>query len=91
LQQLTASIFSQNKEAIESNNLHHNKILNQISQEESKKDHTQKIHTSIIKMIYRVAVTCSTNEAEALPATDVGLLAPSQRYSTIVEEEACLL
>ncbi len=69
LQQLTATISAQNKEAIESNNLRRNKILRQVSQEESMKDCTQKILPSIIKMIYRVAALCSTNEAEALPAT----------------------
>jgi hypothetical protein len=69
LQQLTATISAQNEEAIESNNLHQNKILRQVSWEESKKDCTQKIHPSIIKMNCRAAVSCSTDETEALPAT----------------------
>ncbi len=41
LQQLTAAISAQNEEEIESNNLRQNKILCQVSQEESKKDHLQ--------------------------------------------------
>ncbi len=69
LQQLIAAISAQNKEAIELNNLCQNKILHQVSREESKKDCTQKIYPSIIKMIYRVATLCSTNKTEALPAT----------------------
>jgi hypothetical protein len=69
LQQLTAAISAQNKEAIESNNLCQNEILFQVSQEESKKDCTQKIHPSIIKMIFRAAALGSTDETEALPAT----------------------
>jgi hypothetical protein len=69
LQQLAAALSAQNKEAIESNNLCCNKILQQVSQEESKKDLTQKIHPSVIKMICRAATLCSTNEIEALPAT----------------------
>ncbi len=69
LQQLTAAISAQNKEAIESNNLCRNKILRQVSREESKEDRTQKIHSSIIKMICRAAALCSTDETEALPAT----------------------
>jgi hypothetical protein len=69
MQQLTAAISVQNKEAIESNNLHCNKILRQVSREESKKDCIQKIHPSIIKMICRAAALCSTNETEALPAS----------------------
>jgi hypothetical protein len=69
LQQLTTTISAQNEEAIESNNLHCNKILRQVSREESKKDCTQKIHPSIIKMICRGGTLCSTYEAEVLPAT----------------------
>jgi hypothetical protein len=69
LQQLTTAISAQNKEAIESNNLRQNKILRQVSREESKKDRTQKIHPSIIKMVCRAAALCSTDETEALPAT----------------------
>jgi hypothetical protein len=57
------------KKHIESNNLCRNEILRQVSQEESKKDRTQKIHPSIIKMICRAAALCSTDETEALPAT----------------------
>jgi hypothetical protein len=69
LQQLTAAISAQNKEAIESNNLHQNKILRQVSQKKSKKDRTQKIRPSIIKMVCRAAALCSTDETVALPAT----------------------
>jgi hypothetical protein len=69
LQQFTTAISAQNEEAIESNYLCRNKILRQVSREESKKDCTQKIHLSIIKMICRVAALCSTNETGALPAT----------------------
>jgi hypothetical protein len=69
LQQLTAAISAHNKDTIESNNLHQKKILRQVSPEESKKDCTQKIHPSIIKMICRAAALCSTDETEALPAT----------------------
>jgi hypothetical protein len=69
LQQLTAAISAQNKAAIESNNLCQNKILRQVSREESKKDCAQKIHPSIIKIVCRAAALCSTDETEALPAT----------------------
>ncbi len=69
LQQITAAISGQNEEAIESNNLHRNKIVRKVSQEESKKDCTQKIHPKIIKMICRAAASCSTDEIVALPAT----------------------
>jgi hypothetical protein len=69
LQQLTTAISAQNEEAIELNNLHQNEILRQVSQEESKKDCTQKIHPSIIKMICRKAALCSTDETDALLAT----------------------
>jgi hypothetical protein len=69
LQQLITTISAQNKEAIESNYLCRNEILCQVSQEESKKDCTQKIHPSIIKLICRAATLCFTDETEALPAT----------------------
>jgi hypothetical protein len=69
LEPFTAAISAQNKEAIESNNLRQNKILRQVSQDKSKKDCTQKIHPSIIKIICRAAALCSTDETEALPAT----------------------
>ncbi len=69
LRQLTTAISAQNKEAIKLNNLCCNKILCQVSQEESKKDQTKKIHPSLIKMICRAAALNSTNKTKALPAT----------------------
>ncbi len=69
MNQLTAAISARNKEAIESNNLCRNKIIHQVSQEESKKDQTKKIHPSKIKMICRVAASNLTDKTKALPAT----------------------
>jgi hypothetical protein len=64
-----ATISAQNEKAIKQNNLCCNKILCQVSQEESKKDQTKKIHPSIIKMIRRAAISNLTDKTKALPAT----------------------
>jgi hypothetical protein len=50
ISQLTISTLAQNKEAMELNNLCHQEIECQTKNEETKKDRTNKIHASIIKM-----------------------------------------
>jgi hypothetical protein len=69
LWRLTAAISDQNKEAVKSNNLHHNKILCELSWEESKKDRIKKIHPSILKMINCAAAMSSNDDKNTFPET----------------------
>jgi hypothetical protein len=68
ISQLTNAISAQSMEAIESNRLCHQEIERTINKEETKKDRTKKLHTSIIKMIERTPAKSSTDESEAISA-----------------------
>ncbi len=63
ISQLTNAISAQNVEATESNRLHRQEIERTINKEETKKDRTKKIHTSIINMIGGAAAKSSTDES----------------------------
>ena len=69
ISQLTNVISTQNKEAMESNRLCRQEIKQTINKEETKKDQTKKLHTSIIKMIRSVSAKSSSDESQAIPAT----------------------
>ncbi len=69
ISQLTNAISAQNEEAIKSNRLRHQEIECTINKEESKKDSTKKIHTSIIRMIGHPSAESSTDESETLSVT----------------------
>jgi len=63
ISQLTNAISAQNMEATESNRLHRQEIERTINKEETKKDRTKKIHTSIINMIGGASAKSSTDES----------------------------
>jgi hypothetical protein len=63
ISQLTNVISTQNKEAMESNRLCRQEIKQTINKEETKKDQTKKLHTSIIKMIRSVSAKSSSDES----------------------------
>ncbi len=69
ISQLTNAISTQNEEATESNKLRCQEIERTIHKEESKKDRTKKIHTSIINMIGRASAKSSTDESVTISAT----------------------
>jgi hypothetical protein len=62
ISQLTNAISAQNEEAIKSNRLRRQEIKPTINKEESKKDRTKKIHTSIIKMIGHASAKQQMNQ-----------------------------
>jgi hypothetical protein len=64
ISQLTNTISLQNKEAMESNNLHHQDIEWQIEREEKKKDRTKKLHLTIVNMLKRAAATDKKNKKD---------------------------
>ena len=62
ISQLTNAISLENKEAIESNNLHRKEIKRQIKREEKKKDSTKKLYSAIMNMLKRASATDHNNE-----------------------------
>ena len=54
---------------LESNRLCQEDIKGTIKKEETKKDQTTKLYTSVIKMIGRASAKSSTDESEVIPAT----------------------
>jgi hypothetical protein len=73
ISQLTNAIFIQNKEAMESNNLHCKEIESQIEIEEKNKDQIKKIHPAIISMLLHAAATHKNEKTEAIAPTCLSL------------------
>ena len=69
ISQLTNAISAQNKEATESNRLRRQEIERTINKEETKKNRTKKIRTSIINMIGCASAKSSADESVAISAT----------------------
>jgi len=69
ISQLTNAISAQNKDATESNRLRCQEIERTINKEETKKNRTKKIRTSIINMIGCASAKSSTDESVAISAT----------------------
>ncbi len=69
ISQLTNAISAQNEEAIESNRLRCKEIEQIVNKDETKKDRTKKLHTSIVTMIGQASAKSSTDESEAISET----------------------
>jgi hypothetical protein len=69
ISQLTNVISIQNKEAMESNNLHSKEIESQVKREEKKKNRTKKIHPAIMNMLQRAAATHKNDKKEEIAPT----------------------
>jgi hypothetical protein len=69
ISQLTNAISLQNKEAMESKNLHHKEIERQIEHKEKKKDKTKDLLPAIMNMLQCTATTHSNDEGEKIAPT----------------------
>ena len=69
ISQLTNAISLENKEAIESNNLHRKEIKRQIKREEKKKDSTKKLYSAIMNMLKRASATNHNDENNEIAPT----------------------